>query len=81
MCALLVGLPDVVVVDVAEWSNWLRVLIEVPSLRPECGCGGRVRRARNLASRPDVSPPGSATKPRRAPLRTEHRYPSRALAH
>jgi transposase-like protein len=44
MCALLVGLPDVVVVGVAEWPNWLRVLIEVPSLRPECGCGGRVHR-------------------------------------
>jgi transposase len=44
MCALLVGLPDVVMVGVAEWPNWLRVLIEVPSLRPECGCGGRVHR-------------------------------------
>jgi hypothetical protein len=36
MCALLVGLPDVVVVGVAEWPNWLRVLIEVPT--PMLGC-------------------------------------------
>ncbi len=44
MCALLVGLPDVVVVGVADWPRWLRVVISTPSERPECGCGGRVHR-------------------------------------
>ena len=44
MCALLVGLPDVDVIGVAEWPNWLRVVIEAPGDRPECGCGGVVHR-------------------------------------
>jgi len=44
MCALLVGLPDVVVVGVADWPLWLRVVICTPSERPECCCGGRVHR-------------------------------------
>ncbi len=44
MCALLVGLPDVNIVGVGDWPRWLRVVIEVPSLRPQCGCGGVVHR-------------------------------------
>lgn len=27
MCALLVGLPDVMVVGVGEWPSWLRIVI------------------------------------------------------
>ena len=38
MCALLVGLPDVVVVGVGEWPMWLRVVITVDVERPLC-CG------------------------------------------
>jgi transposase len=44
MCALLVGLPDVVVVAVGEWPGWLRVVIETPGDRPGCRCGGVVHR-------------------------------------
>ena len=44
MCALLVGLPDVVVIGVGDWPHWLRVVIEAPGERPECGCGGVVHR-------------------------------------
>ena len=44
MCALLVGLPDVNVIGVGEWSRWLRVVIEVRHDRPVCGCGGVVHR-------------------------------------
>jgi hypothetical protein len=32
MCALLVGLPDVNVIGVGEWSGWLRVVIGRPAL-------------------------------------------------
>ena len=40
MCALLVGLPNVVVRGVGEWPSWLRIEIETLSLRPDCaGCG------------------------------------------
>ena len=43
-CALLVGLPDVVVIGVGEWPSWLRVVIAVAGERPTCGCGGVVHR-------------------------------------
>ena len=43
-CALLVGLPDVVVIGVGEWPSWLRVVIAVISERPVCSCGGVVHR-------------------------------------
>jgi transposase len=36
MCALLVGLPDVTVLGVAEWPEWLRVVIAMRALRPTC---------------------------------------------
>ena len=39
MCALLVGLPDVVVVGVGDWPSWLRITISVDADRPVCGCG------------------------------------------
>ena len=43
MCALLVGLPDVVVVGVGEWPRWLRICVTTPTARPGCpGCGGAV---------------------------------------
>ena len=29
MCALLVGLPDVSVVGVGEWPQWLRIVIAI----------------------------------------------------
>src|SRR5215213_1766835 len=38
MCALLVGLPDVVVVGVGEWPGWLRIVITAELMRPSC-CG------------------------------------------
>jgi len=44
MCALLVGLPDVTVIGVDEWPRWLRVVVETPTGRPGCGCGGVVHR-------------------------------------
>lgn len=44
MCALLVGLPDVVVVGVADWPLWLRVTITIDGERPVCSCGGAVHR-------------------------------------
>ena len=44
MCALLVGLPDVNVIGVGDWPNWLRVVIETPGERPGCACGGVVHR-------------------------------------
>jgi len=44
MCALLVGLPGVMVVGVAEWPSWLRVVIATPTARPTCSCGGSVHR-------------------------------------
>ena len=43
MCALLVGLPAVTVVGVAEWPRWLRVVIAAESERPSC-CGRPVHR-------------------------------------
>ena len=40
MCALLVGLPSVVVRGVGEWPSWLRVEVETRWSRPDCaGCG------------------------------------------
>lgn len=44
MCALLVGLPYVVVVGVGEWPRWLRVVIATNADRPACGCGSRAKR-------------------------------------
>ena len=44
ICALLVGLPDVVVVDVAEWLLWLRVTITIDAERPVYSCGAAVHR-------------------------------------
>jgi transposase len=44
MCALLVGLPDVVVVGVGDWPSWLRVVVTIDAERPTCGCGGAVHR-------------------------------------
>jgi transposase len=44
MCALLVGLPDVVVLGVGEWPLWLRVIVTMASERPTCSCGGAVHR-------------------------------------
>jgi transposase len=44
MCALLVGLPDVVVVGVGDWPSWLRVTITIDGERPVCSCGGAVHR-------------------------------------
>ncbi len=43
MCALLVGLPDVTVVGVDDWPNWLRVVITTESERPSC-CGRSAHR-------------------------------------
>jgi transposase len=39
MCALLVGLPDVVVLGVGEWPRWLLVVIATLADRPVCECG------------------------------------------
>ena len=36
MCALLVGLPGVVVVGVADWPSWLRVTIRIDAERQVC---------------------------------------------
>jgi hypothetical protein len=44
MCELLVGLPDVNMIGVGDWPNWLRVVIETPTDRLGCGCGGVVHR-------------------------------------
>ena len=38
MCALLIGLPDVTVVGVAEWPAWLRITVTTELDRPVC-CG------------------------------------------
>ena len=43
VCALLVGLPDVNVVGVVEWPEWLRVVIATESKRPSC-CGRQAHR-------------------------------------
>jgi transposase len=40
MCALLVGLPDVIVVGVGEWPRWLRISVATHRPRPSCeACG------------------------------------------
>ena len=39
MCALLVGLPDVIVNGVGDWPKWLRIEITSRAERPACGCG------------------------------------------
>jgi transposase len=44
MCALLVGLPDVVVVGVGDWPSWLRIVVTIDAGRPTCECGGAVHR-------------------------------------
>ena len=44
MCAPLVGLPDVSVVGVGDWPNWLRVVITTDFGRPSCRCDGIVHR-------------------------------------
>ena len=36
MCALLVGLPDVRVVGVGEWPQWLRIVIATDSEQSSC---------------------------------------------
>ena len=38
MCALLVGLPDVTVIGVGEWPDWLRIVIVTELAPPSC-CG------------------------------------------
>jgi hypothetical protein len=38
MCALLVGLPDVIVLGVGDWPGWLRVVIVTSLQRARC-CG------------------------------------------
>lgn len=44
MCELLVGLPDVNVLEVVETESGLRVKIETRGARPVCGgCGGQVK--------------------------------------
>ncbi len=44
MCELLVGLPDVNVLEVVETDVGLRVKIETRGVRPGCvGCGGSVK--------------------------------------
>jgi hypothetical protein len=43
MCALLVGLPDVVVVGVGEWPKLLRIVIANEVDRPSC-CGRSAHR-------------------------------------
>ena len=44
MCALLVGLPDVIVVGVGDWPSWLRIVVTIDAGRPTCECGGVVHR-------------------------------------
>ena len=39
MCALLVGLPDVTVIGVGDWPNWLRIEVATVQARPSCSCG------------------------------------------
>jgi transposase len=38
MCALLVGLPDVTVIGVGEWPDWLRIVVMTELAPPRC-CG------------------------------------------
>jgi len=35
--ALLVGLPDVNVIGIGDWPNWVRVVIETPATGPAAG--------------------------------------------
>lgn len=43
MCELLVGLPDVYVVGIDDWPQFLRVAITTRAERPACpGCDGAV---------------------------------------
>ena len=51
MCALLVGLPDVRVVGVGEWLQWLRIVIVTDGGWPPC-CGGSVHRHGVISVRP-----------------------------
>ncbi|MGH3518083.1 MAG: transposase [Haloechinothrix sp.] len=44
MCALLVGLPAVVVVGVGEWPAWLLVAVASAGERPVCECGAAPHR-------------------------------------
>jgi transposase len=45
MCELLVGLPDVNVIGVGDWPEYLRIAITTRAERPVCpGCGGGVHR-------------------------------------
>ncbi len=42
MCELLVGLPDVEVVGVADWPSGLRIVVRSCKPRPSCACCGTV---------------------------------------
>ena len=43
MCELLVGLPDVNVIGVGDWPQFLRIAITTRAERPRCpGCDGNV---------------------------------------
>lgn len=44
MCALLVGLPDVIVNGVGDWPKWLRIEITSRAERPLCACGKAAHR-------------------------------------
>ena len=44
MCALLVGLPDVVIVGVGDWPHWLRIEVVSVSDRLVCECGAGAHR-------------------------------------
>ena len=44
MCALLVGLLDVIVNGVGDWPKWLRIEISSRVERPLCGCGKAAHR-------------------------------------
>ena len=44
MCALLVGLPDVMVTGVGDWPSWLMIAVSTTRSRPSCvACGSRPR--------------------------------------
>ena len=47
MCALLVGLPDVIVNGVGDGPKWLRIEITSRAERPPCGCGKPAHRHGN----------------------------------
>ena len=44
MCALLVGLPDVTIIGVGDWPNWLRIEVAAVQHRPVCSCGTAAHR-------------------------------------